>query len=426
MTHHLSIWITFADGARIRCGEVIYGEPDDRGRTPSEFRYSPEYLAHPARYPIDPESLPLGTGVTNNGLMVFEDSLPDDWGRKLLIRRACLPRGKQDVPNLLKAIGAGAMGALSYSDGWAKTPPGEHEQYGAIDLPVLMDTAERLENGEDIQDSDLIALLNAGSSPGGARPKALVFDQGRHWIAKFPSTKDYLHVPRIEAATLALAKNAGLSVPEHRLVAVGSKDALLVERFDVTQAGGRRHMISMKTMLRAVNWYQASYADIADMIRKHSSAPETDLPAIYRHMTFNALIGNTDDHLKNFAMICDESMGYRLSPSFDLLPDINGNREHVLRFGLESRFPGVQSMIDIGRRFGVARTAKPMVQEVLDTVSGWREVFEEHGVPGRDIDVLAQDIDRRCGCPTASPQENRGSRSVARPGRTRSSPERSR
>lgn len=39
---------------------------------------------------------------------------------------------------------------------------------------------------------------------------------------------------------------------------------------------------------------------------------------LFRHMVFNASIGNVDDHLKNFWML-GASSGYRLAPAFDLL-----------------------------------------------------------------------------------------------------------
>lgn len=55
----------------------------------------------------------------------------------------------------------------------------------------------------------------------------------------------------------------------------------------------------------------------------------SDLARLFRHALFNGLAGNTDDHLKNFAML-HRAGGYRLSPAYDLIPDIAANQEHVL------------------------------------------------------------------------------------------------
>jgi serine/threonine-protein kinase HipA len=43
-----------------------------------------------------------------------------------------------------------------------------------------------------------------------------------------------------------------------------------------------------------------------------------ELWKIYRLMCFNVLIGNRDDHAKNFAFIYDK--GWRFAPAYDLLP----------------------------------------------------------------------------------------------------------
>jgi serine/threonine-protein kinase HipA len=65
--------------------------------------------------------------------------------------------------------------------------------------------------------------------------------------------------------------------------------------------------------------------------RKHSTAPKMDVATLFRHMVFNAAVGNVDDHLKNFWMLAKPG-GYRLAPAFDLLPDITGRVEHTLSF----------------------------------------------------------------------------------------------
>src|ERR1700716_3819429 len=71
--------------------------------------------------------------------------------------------------------------------------------------------------------------------------------------------------------------------------------------------------------------------DLAQVLRKHSASPADDLAALYRHMVFNAAIGNVDDHVKNFWMLARPG-GFRLAPAFDLVPDISGRGEHTLSF----------------------------------------------------------------------------------------------
>src|SRR5262249_38586077 len=151
-------------------------------------------------------------------------------------------------------------------------------------------------------------------------------DDSGEWIAKFPSVmRDGPHdVVGLEATCLELARHCGLVVPEARLQAVGRRRVLLVRRFDVTPSGGRLHMLSMKTLCKErPGVFVQDYSAVAQALEKYSATPAKDVAALYRHMVFNAAIGNVDDHLKNFWMLAT-SAGYRLAPAFDLVPDISG------------------------------------------------------------------------------------------------------
>lgn len=60
-------------------------------------------------------------------------------------------------------------------------------------------------------------LIRAGTSMGGARPKATVEDDGGLWLAKFPHDRDKWNNTRVEHAMLALAKECGISAAESRV-----------------------------------------------------------------------------------------------------------------------------------------------------------------------------------------------------------------
>jgi HipA-like C-terminal domain len=67
---------------------------------------------------------------------------------------------------------------------------------------------------------------------GGARPKAVVEDDGSLWIAKFERKTDTFDQCGSEHATMRLAARCGIDVAETRLVEVGPRRAVLVKRFD--------------------------------------------------------------------------------------------------------------------------------------------------------------------------------------------------
>jgi len=116
-------------------------------------------------------------------------------------------------------------------------------------------------------------------------------------------------------------------------------------------------MISLQSLMKVKGYYQCRYGDILNLLRKVSADPVTDVEQFFRQMVFNALVNNTDDHLKNFWMVCDIVQGWRLSPAFDLVPNIGRNDEHVLFFDLDPIFPGRAKLEQLGRAWGVSRAS---------------------------------------------------------------------
>lgn len=385
-----TVWLTLPTGEVLRCGEVISlvaGDPSS-GVT-GAFRYDSAYLKDPRAFPLDPVALPLQDGEHKTSRPegihpVFEDALPDAWGRKLLAREFHLAWSERQPAVLLPLLGARGLGALSFSES-GRMPPARPKTARSTSLDTLVRLAESFDRGEDLEDSAWLPLFAAGSSPGGGRPKVLVEDRAGSWIAKFHRTSDAFNVVRIEEATACLARQAGLPVPETRIVRAGTHEAFLIRRFDVTPAGGRRHTLSFQTLLGQDGWYRADYKDLARMLARHSACPKEDLPQLYRHMVFNVGIGNTDDHLKNFALQWHPDAGLRIAPPFDLLPDILGNREHVLGFGGAGLLPVRADLLRLAPAFGLQTLeADRILNEVMEALSGWETVFHKTGVPQDD------------------------------------------
>jgi serine/threonine-protein kinase HipA len=402
----LSVWLRTVAGGLLRAGEIRVAEPDVSrgGMRRGEFRYDTDYLDHPEAVVLDPIHLPLTSSVfqanrPRAGIHgVFEDSLPDAWGRGLLIRRHRLPRARQGPPHLLECLGGQGLGALAYGCGDAPASVPVQDRAPGTDTAALIDAAERYDQDPAaVADDELTALFRAASSPGGARPKLAILHAGTPCIAKLASSRDRIDMVRVEAACLALAKDAGLTVPEFEVAMFGRHAALLVARFDVQGETGRCHMLSMQTLLGADDWYELGYADLADLLRRVSARPEDDLPGLYRQAVFNALLGNTDDHLKNFAMHHVQE-GWRLTPAYDLLPDEPPRGEHVLHFGHAGHRPDARALADLGSAVGLSpQASRRICADVADAVCGWRRRFADYGVGAGDIERLAAGIEGRLG-----------------------------
>jgi serine/threonine-protein kinase HipA len=162
-----------------------------RNRESATFSYAVNYLENPAAFELDP-GLPLLDGLQQTPgqheiFGAFSDCAPDRWGRRL-INRAEQRRAERtretrrslgEIGYLLGARDDMRQGALRFRDPDSGVFLADEEDGvpALIGLPRLLRSSVRIER-EEGSDEDLATLLKAGSSLGGARPKAHVIDEG--------------------------------------------------------------------------------------------------------------------------------------------------------------------------------------------------------------------------------------------------------
>jgi serine/threonine-protein kinase HipA len=195
----------------------------------------------------------------------LRDAAPDTWGRRIInLRLAGNPAAELDELTHLEASGSNRIGALDFQDSAT-----DYLARGtAASLDQLLHAAELVEVGAALP-ADLAAAAGHGTSIGGARPKALLEDGGRHLIAKFSSTTDTRPVVKAEAAAMLLAARTGITVAPVEVRNVDGKEVLPVERFDRTPENTRRAMVSALTFLGLgeLESRYSSYAVLAEAIR---------------------------------------------------------------------------------------------------------------------------------------------------------------
>lgn len=376
-----------------------------RGSESASFVYETAYLGRSDAYALDP-ALPLtqGTLQTTVGLQMFRafaDAAPDRWGRRLITRaerrRAAAerttPRSLAEIDFLLGVRDDLRQGAVRFRD-----PASGRFLAGAdigvpglTDLPRLVQAAEHLETDEET-DAELRELLHVGSSLGGARPKAHVIDaDGRVAIAKFPSAlHDTWNVMAWEKVSLDLARKAGIRVPESRLLWLGRRSVLIVNRFD--REGARRiGYVSALTMLEASDGDLGSYLDIAAAIEQFSSRASDDLQELWRRIAFSILISNTDDHLRNHGFLHAGAGTWTLSPAFDLNPNPEpGIKQLSTAIDGYDTTASVQTLMTVAGLFRLTEVAAAgVLTEVSAATEQWRAVAAGHGLTESEITHMA-------------------------------------
>ena len=302
------------------------------------FTYGRSYLAQDEAIPIYAPELPLRAGniVPEPPLDVanaLRDATPDAWGRRVIAHRLA---GGHDHANTLAELdeltfmlrsGSDRTGALDFQASPKAYKPREDDNET---LERLLESADRVDRGLPLA-PDLAEALQHGTAIGGARPKALIRDGNNKYVAKFSSSTDTFSVVKAEFIAMRLASIAGLNVAPVKLVRAMNKDVLLIRRFDreLTENGWTRlAMVSALTLLGLDERFaaHASYEALCDIIRARFTAPSETLEELFARMTFNILVGNTDDHARNHAAFWDgESL--TLTPAYDICPQARAGRE---------------------------------------------------------------------------------------------------
>jgi len=222
---------------------------------------------------------------------------------------------------------------------------------------------------------------------------------GGSWIVKLPSAR-FKAVPENEFAMMELARRAGISVPENKLVDIAGikglpeqahtveRKALAVKRFDRLPDGKPVHMEDFAQVFGQFpndKYRNRSYANIAGVLWAESGQEATW--EFVRRLVFSVLIGNADMHLKNWSLLYPDRRKPVLSPAYDFvatLPCIPGDTLG-LSFGGSKRLDGItpeqmRSFADTARI-----PASPLWQIAVEiaerTAAAWKTLEQADTLP---------------------------------------------
>lgn len=369
---------------------------------------------------LSPFHLPLSLGTSpcshdrrefENLHGLFWDTLPDHWGRLVWERYVTAagldPAGVSPLGRLAYA-GSRAVGALGYEP---EALPGSDDEKLAIQLAALDRHASRLAAEQNSTPSELLSLLQAGASAGGAKPKALLYlddstnepfllpGQGRSpWIVKFstvPHThKDSREEGRVEYAYSLMAAAAGIRIPESRLLEIntrkGNRALFAVRRFDRPSNSVRLHLHTLAG-LRHIH-HQApgfSYEIIADTLLR-VTGDRRELRELARRAAFNILAGNRDDHAKNFSLLMDSAGQWCQAPAYDLTPSPGPGRQGIHVASLNGcATPTPKDFLSFAKRAEID-DAGEIFEKTGDAVRNWPNFAKQAGLRNAHIKKISE------------------------------------
>lgn len=399
MEYAVSIQIA---GEDVRVG-TLYANAR-RGCESASFRYDLAYLSNPAAFALSPD-MPLMDGVLHahgEGMFrVFEDCMPDRWGRNLMLRaerRRAREEGRAARTMLEHHYLAGVsdvarQGALRI---WVDGSPVAEPWAGVpreVSIPDLLRAADRAATNPNEDVGDLVA---AGSSLGGARPKASVVDEnGVLNIAKFPKPDESMleDVCAWEKTALDLAEAAGIRVPKSRLLRIKGRSVLLIERFD-RKGKVRIPYLSGMTAVQGHDGGRYSYLDLVAFLEEFGISPERDIRELWRRVLFSCAIGNVDDHMRNHGFLRVRG-GWCLSPAFDINPTPGDNTKYLrteVDFDDDEAHP--QVAVDACEWYRISSAeALAEARAMSSVIRHWRKVATANGIAKPSQDYMASCMD---------------------------------
>lgn len=385
---------------RIDVGTLAWSKEERR----AYFEYHPDFSAR--RLAISPFKLPVAEGAKEapyapfGGLHgMFNDSLPDGWGRLLLDRH--LQKLGYDFRLLtpldrLAFIGQTGMGALRYvpDNSYGKS------DNTAVDLDWLAEQTEAIQGEVDEGDVDRLLEIQGGSA--GVRPKIMiglndatgkiVADTGHGlpdgfdaWLVKFKSNADTSDIGGEEYAYSLMAQAAGINMPRTRLIETKKGNYFAAQRFDRT-ANGSVHVQTVSGLLEADHRMPSIDYDILLKVTRALTRDERHVRQMFIRMIFNVLAHNRDDHAKNHAFLMTQDGTWHPTPAYDLTLSEGPGGEHNLAIDGEGHNPTKEHVLKTADRASIPKAeAERLFEQVRLAVDRWPEYAKTARLPDRRI-----------------------------------------
>lgn len=427
--------------AEVRLWDKVVGAVSlAEGATVADFEFDPRFVGQGLQ--VAPLTMPLSSRAHRfpalrresfHGLPgLLADSLPDRFGNALidawLAGQGRTPESFSVVERLCY-VGSRGMGALEFQPalGPQPTAAARLQVAGLVELAAValgrrgeLDAAFSAADGGDA----FRQILQVGTSAGGARPKALIAwnpktsevragdldapEGFEHWLLKLDGVAGELdaggleELPggslgygAVEYAYHLMAKDAGLTMAECRLLEEGGRRHFMTRRFDRLPSGEKLHMQSLGGIAHFDFHAAGAHAyEQALLVIRRLGLGMGAVEEQYRRMVFNILARNQDDHVKNIAFLMDALGNWSLAPAFDVTyawqPAGRWTALHQMTLNGKRDAFAADDFLRCARDAAIARArALAICREVAQAVARWRQYAEQAGVESARRDRIA-------------------------------------
>jgi serine/threonine-protein kinase HipA len=394
------------------------------------FEYQPAFLR--SGIEVAPLTMPLSAAA--GGPFVFPDlpeatfrklpglladAIPDDFGNALIdawMAREGVAASQITSLDRLAYMGRRGMGALEFKP---MRGPRAAASSSAIEMADLVENARRAVAGEIDTDAHaeaaLAQVIQVGSSAGGARAKAVVAwnpltqeiragqfnvpDGFEHWLIKFDGvgvderlgvSRDY---GRIEYAYYLMARAAGITMSDCRLLEENGRAHFMTRRFD--RDGNRKHHLQTLCGLAHMDFRQRATHDVNQLFQviERLGLDYPDKEEAFRRTAFNVAAANCDDHPKNTSFLLREGEAWTLAPAYDVTHAFNPSGEWTYQhlMSVNGKFANITTgdLLAVADHAGIG-TAARVLQQVDEALAAWPDFARRAGVSAAELERIRE------------------------------------
>jgi serine/threonine-protein kinase HipA len=409
------------DRLQVFLGERKLGELERRG--PSRYRFGYEPLVveeEPAKAVVLSASLPVEEELfaPRQAAPFFEGLLPEGGARATI--SSLLHLSEEDGFGLLAALGRECAGAVSVVAPDASPVPvggGRLEELRPERLAELVAELPQKPLGVSPESKGTrlslgglqhkLALVHRWRGGGGfmgdrfisPREFSLPLEGAASNCLLKPEYGQYEDLVVNERFCMLVAGGVGLRVADADHISVAGTPCLLVARFDRTEDEYRRiHRIHQEDLCQALGVLPAakyeenggpSIPQIVDLLRRlRGPFMARDINDFVHATMVNFLLGNSDAHGKNFALLYQPEAGIRLAPLYDIVstaiyPEVTDRMAMSIGGIDDPRKVEVEAWSRLSEecRFsrGVARLLRKRAKTVLWSAEAHQRIAQEGG-----------------------------------------------
>ncbi len=206
-----------------------------------------------------------------------------------------------------------------------------------------------------------------------------------------PQSGKYPCLPELEDLTMKMAEAAHIRTARHTLIRLADGElGYMTLRMDRGKKGEKISMLDMCQLSNRLteHKYYGTYQQLAETIKRYSSAPILDVQRFWEVILFSWITGNSDMHCKNFSLIDTGNGEYTLAPAYDLLAvllaDPEDHEEMAMSFTVGGAKKGFNrnTFITAITQSGISTSiAENMINKMKSYLPAWEKLIDQSFLP---------------------------------------------